>query len=140
MEKIKTYPEMKGRDALSGQRLFPFFLFFLLVMSSCTQQPRLSELKIQKATLRVTCKGEDFSGDAWSSDGKTLCLKCENGKIISLTAYHENGEKAIESKNLFEGGQCYDERGGHMTMDAFIKRYPVLMERIAAATYEFKDF
>ncbi len=47
-------------------------------------------------------KGNAFDGTAWSSDGKTLSIEVNNGILVCLKMYYENGEMATykESNNV----------------------------------------
>lgn len=42
-------------------------------------------------------KGNAFDGTAWSSDGKTLSIEVNNGILVCLKMYYENGEMATYS-------------------------------------------
>lgn len=109
-----------------------------LLCLSCSSRVELADLEFKKDTQYVYLNGKVFTGTAWSSDYKTICITCKNGVVYSLTAYHENGAKAIESTSLLGEGKCFDQAGHPMEMDDFINTYPELVEQIAAITYELK--
>lgn len=105
---------------------------------SCSSRTELSDLEFRRQTQYVYLDGKAFTGEAWSSDNKTIRLVCKNGIVQSLTAYHENGTKAIESTSLLGEGKCFDDVGNPIKIDDFMKSYPALVDQIAAMTYEIK--
>lgn len=123
---------------LSIRSHYLLFIFTIFVYMACSQQARLSDLEFKPDTGYIYLDGNVFTGTAWSSDGKTISITCNNGVVVALTAYHANGAKAIVSKKILGKGTCYDETGKQITMDDIIKYYPQLIEQIAAMTYEIK--
>lgn len=110
----------------------------LLSCVACSGRRELSELEFNGESHYVYHNGKVFSGEAWSSDGRTLCVICSNGVIESVVAYHDNGKKAIETHTLLGEGTFYDCSGNTIEPEVFIERYPALAEQIAAMSYELK--
>ena len=54
-------------------------------------------------------KGNAFDGTAWSSDGKTLAIEVNNGILVCLKMYYENGEMATYS--TLQQRTYYDKDG-----------------------------
>lgn len=54
-------------------------------------------------------KGNAFDGTAWSSDGKTLSIEVNNGILVCLKMYYENGEMATYS--TLQQRTYYDKDG-----------------------------
>ena len=113
-------------------------LILVLTLISCTSTPSLSDLEIVGSSKLVYCEGKAFSGTAWSSDGKTMCITCHNGIVDSMVVYHANGRKAIKSITLYSKGECFDDSGKSISMEELIENYPKLIDQVAAASYELK--
>lgn len=79
------------------------FIFPILVCMACSKQTRLSDLDFNPDTGYIYLDGSVFTGTAWSSDGKTISITCNNGVVVALAAYHADGSKAIVSKNIWKG-------------------------------------
>ena len=54
-------------------------------------------------------KGNAFDGTAWSSDGNTLSIEVNNGILVCLKMYYENGEMATYS--TLQQRTYYDKDG-----------------------------
>lgn len=79
----------------------------LLALTSCAgfgiggngnDTTHLSDLKYyKKGQTRLVYKGDVlFSGTAWSSDGKTLNIVCNNGELVESHLFNPNGTVAIK--------------------------------------------
>lgn len=110
----------------------------MFICMACSSRTELGDLEYRQSTGCMYLNGKAFTGEAWSSDGKTISITCNNGLVNMAVAYHVNGAKAIVTKSLFVECICYDETGCQITMDELIKYYPQLIEQIAAMTYEIK--
>lgn len=62
-------------------------------------------------------KGNVFDGTAWSSDGKTLSIEVNNGTLVCLKMYYENGKIAIYS--TLQQRTCYDKDGNEISETDF---------------------
>lgn len=109
-----------------------------VLLLSCTSSTDMSDLEVDKNTFYVYKNGKAFSGTAWSSDGKTINITCHNGVVDSIIAYHANGKTAVKSLSFRRSGTCYDNTGKPISMENFINRYPDLVEKIAALSFEIK--
>lgn len=98
--------------------------------SSCTNKARVSQLVFDESLTSAYINEEPFSGEAWSDDGKTICLSFEDGKIISARVFHENGNTALDGVSLIGESTVYDEEGHPMKLQDFIKNYPQLVYAI----------
>lgn len=64
-------------------------------------------------------KGNAFDGTAWSSDGKTLSIEVNNGILVSLKMYYENGK--IATYNTLQQHIFYDKDGNEISEADFRK-------------------
>lgn len=62
-------------------------------------------------------KGNAFDGTAWSSDGKSLSIEVNNGILVCLKMYYENGKIAIYS--TLQQRTCYDKDGNEISETDF---------------------
>ena len=70
------------------------------------KKTHLSDLENREGIM--VKKGEGvFTGKAWSSDDKTICLECETGRPTSLYIYYEDGKLA--GKAYFKGDNIFDQ-------------------------------
>lgn len=104
-----------------------FVLFTIILCGSCTNKARINQLIFDDNLANAYINGESFSGEAWSEDGKTICITCEEGKVISVRVFHENGNMAMNGTSLVGESAVYDEDGNSMQLQDFIKGYPQLV-------------
>ncbi|WP_418795786.1 hypothetical protein [Phocaeicola plebeius] len=64
-------------------------------------------------------KGNAFDGTAWSSDGKTLSIEVNNGILVCLKMYYENGK--IATYNTLQQHTFYDKDGNEINEADFRK-------------------
>ncbi len=64
-------------------------------------------------------KGNAFDGIAWSSDGKTLSIKVDNGLFVWLKMYYKDGKLAAYS--TLQQQICYNRDGDEITQEEFKK-------------------
>ena len=62
-------------------------------------------------------KGNAFDGTAWSSDGKTLSIVVNNGILVCLKMYYENGQ--IATYSTLQQRTCYDKDGNEISETDF---------------------
>ena len=81
----------------------------LLIFPCCMKnikKTHLSELENKEGIFLK--KGEGvFTGKAWSSDNKTVCLECDTGRPVSIFVYYENG--SVATKMIFSGDAVFDD-------------------------------
>ena len=62
-------------------------------------------------------QGNAFDGIAWSSDGKTLSIEVNNGILVCLKMYYENGKIAIYT--TLQQHTFYDKNGNEISETDF---------------------
>lgn len=112
------------------------------VCLACTEdKARISQL-IFNSTL-TTAYGSDgfFSGEAWSDDGKTLCITCKNGKVTAVKVFHSNGKVAIEGNSITAVGTTYDDNGERIALQKFVGKYPDVVRQVQtiASTIQYGE-
>lgn len=75
-----------------------------------------------------------YNGEFWSEDSSTYCLKAEEGRVVSLTMYHDNGGVALVMTSP-DTLLCYDESGTEIPRDSFLSRYSSLAEELTQLTH-----
>lgn len=96
----------------------------LLLCAACGKKTRISSLLFNKDITRAYLDEQAFTGKAWSEDGKTVCLECENGAVKLVTVYHANGNVALQNTSLAGAGESFDIDGNPISMNDFVLKYP----------------
>ena len=104
-----------------------YLLVLLLFFVSCgIGKTYLYELDLTEDTDRKSGisnvfvhdkKGNAVDGTAWSSDGKSLSIEVNNGILVCLKMYYENGKIAIYS--TLQQRTCYDKDGNEISETDF---------------------
>ena len=97
----------------------------LMLLPCCMKKTHLSDLENRDGIF--VKKGEGvFTGKAWSSDDKTVCIECETGRPKSLSFFYDNGQMAgkiiIKGYNFFDpdvDGELYDINGNPISEEKF---------------------
>ena len=86
--------------------------------------------------------GSLYSGELWSDDTTSYCIMAEEGRIVSLTMYHDNGQVALSMPSI-DSLECFDQKGASIPFDSFVARYeeladqvPLLIHRMTPANNE----
>ncbi len=89
----------------------------LMLLPCCMKKTHLSDLENRDGIIVKNGEGV-FTGKAWSSDDKTLCIECEMERIKSLSFFYDNGKMAgkiiAKGYNLFDSDvdeEYYDING-----------------------------
>ena len=95
----------------------------LMLLPCCMKKTHLSDLENRDGIIVKTGEGV-FTGKAWSSDDKTLCIECEMGRIKSLSFFYDNGKMA--GKTTVKGfedtdDEYYDINGKPISEEEFEK-------------------
>lgn len=98
-----------------------------------------SELEFRKGQKYAYKNGEAFSGTAWSSDEKSFSMTADGGVVIGAKAYHSNGRVAIDGDPVNKIRTHYDEYGNVMSEAEFKSKYPHIMQKVKAFSYEIKE-
>ncbi len=98
-----------------------------------------SELEFRKGQKYAYKDGEAFSGTAWSSDEKSFSMTADGGVVIGAKAYHSNGRVAIDGDPVNKIRTHYDEYGNVMSEAEFKSKYPHIMQKVKAFSYEIKE-
>lgn len=110
----------------------------LLLLCSCTTH--LGDAKIIDRDY-CTVGGKAFDGKLWSSDEKTICAFCEDGRIVRVEGYFENGDRAFQVVNI--DGRLkrtyYDQDGHEVTKESFKIKYNQLYKQIQRAQSEVHE-
>ena len=106
-------------------RLFLLSLVLSLTVLSCDSDvTRIDSLIFNESLTNAYLDGEPFAGKAWSGKEKTICIECDNGRIVKVTAYHTNGNVAIENNSLISEGTNYDNEGNPISLERLSSNYP----------------
>ena len=80
--------------------------------------------------------GGVFTGEVWSDDNRTFCMRVANGKTTNMLSYHDNGRVAIDHRldGTDEGANdvytFYDDMGNIINEDTFNARYQSVWDRM----------
>ena len=106
---------------------------------SSSRKIHFSELEFRKGQKYAYKNGEAFSGTAWSSDEKSFSMTADGGVVIGAKAYHSNGRVAIDGDPVNKIRTHYDEYGNVMSEAEFKSKYPHIMQKVKAFSYEIKE-
>lgn len=105
-----------------------------------TTNTTLSQLsRIRSNSTVFVYKGDAlFTGTAWSNDGRFMKIICENGVLIKVYIYHNNGKIAsiFDVKN--DNEIYYDEYGKEITRSKFREQYKVILAKFEVVQKELK--
>lgn len=73
--------------------------------------------------------GHPYSGELWSDDTSSYCLMAEEGRVVSLTMYHDNGQVALSMPSS-DSLACFDVEGESIPFDTFVVRYKTLGDQV----------
>ena len=103
----------------------------LLLLASCSEKKvRVTQLLFNETVTNAYLDGEKYTGEAWSDDGKTVCVAFDNGAITSVNVFHTNGTVAVSGKSLSGKAQYFDEEGNEISVDDLIMNYPDIIQRL----------
>lgn len=115
----------------------------LAIFTSCGfgKKTHLSSLEFSNNQKYVYQDGEAFTGEAWSSDEKTVCIHAESGVITSFIVFHDNGKVAanISSNGFKKSRTCYDKNGNVITWDQLKEMYPILWHKARVVKNEMNE-
>ena len=115
----------------------------LALITSCGlgKKTHISSLEFRNEQRYVYQNGEAFTGDAWSSDEKTVCMHAESGVVTGFTMYYENGTIAVKASTngVKDSVVCYDKKGNVITEDQIEKMYPSFYQRVKALSHEINE-
>lgn len=77
--------------------------------------------------------GHLYSGELWSDDTVSYCLMAEEGRIVSLTMFHDNGMVALKMPST-DSLICYDVTGTVIPFDSFVARYEAVADEVSQLT------
>lgn len=78
--------------------------------------------------------GHLYSGELWSDDTVSYCLVTEEGRVVSLTMYHDNGQVALTMPSA-DSVSCFDLAGESIPFDSFVARYEALADQVSQLTH-----
>lgn len=107
-------------------------VMLLLVGVGCSSKKdvRISQLLFNETLTNAYLDGNAYTGKAWSDDGRTISIECDEGKIVQVDVYHSNGNVAMRNTTLVGAGECFDMDGAPITIEEFAERYPVIISHI----------
>lgn len=114
------------------------FLLILCLSNACTSKIHTNEVTFKKDIAYYNDK--PFSGEIWTDDDKSGFFVTKDGKLKSLTFFHENGNTAINMTVKDSGApvtQIYDEDGNTMDFVSFQQKYMKLFIKIAMVQGQF---
>lgn len=121
-----------------------FILFAAIALiTSCKlgKKTHISSLEFRNNQRYVYQNGEAFTGDAWSSDEKSVCMHAESGVVTEMTMFYEDGKIAVKGSinGANESLKCYDKKGNVITEDQQKKMYPDFYQRMRALSHEINE-
>lgn len=105
----------------------------MLIGTSCSSSPKdahITQLIFNESITHAYLNGEAYTGKAWSEDGRTICLTCQEGDIKLVEVYHTNGNVAMRNTSLVGAGECFDQEGNAIDIADFVEQYPAITSRI----------
>ena len=100
----------------------------VLCLISCkADKTRISDVVFTDSLAYVD--GSPFSGELWSDDTTSYCLMAEEGRVVSLAMYHDNGQLALSMPSA-DSLLYYDVNGESIPFDTFVVRYKALAEQV----------
>ena len=85
----------------------------------------------------ITCdpQGGVFTGEVWSDDNRTFCIKVANGKNGDMLSFHENGKiaiyhKVVDNNEDHDVYTYYDEFGNVIDENSFNAKYQSVWDRM----------
>lgn len=120
------------------QKLLLAFCLMLPVifLPSCNEKANFSDINIK--ILDDAENGEDgiilkdgkpFTGEVWSQDNATICIKIEDGVAKEMSFYHMNGKIAVY-QIPYKQYIYYDDEGNVISRDSFMDKYGYLSDKI----------
>ena len=121
-----------------------FILFAAIALiTSCKlgKKTHISSLEFRNNQSFVYQNGEAFTGDAWSSDEKTVCMHAESGVVTGITMYYEDGKVAVKGSidGVKKSIQSYDKNGNVITEKQMEKMYPDFYQKVKAMSHEINE-
>lgn len=102
-----------------------FFLLLLLsfILISCNDK-KISELEYEEIDnwiVAVYDDGEPYNGEAWSDDGRSYKIEVDDGLLIKINYYDEQGNIfcIVENENKI----FYNKKGNEISRDVCRKLY-----------------
>lgn len=101
----------------------------LLLLASCSEKKvRITQLLFNETVTNAYLDGEKYTGEAWSDDGKTVCVAFDKGAITSVSVYHSNGTLAVSGKALSGSAQYFDDEGNKIAVEELMMNYPDIIQ------------
>lgn len=102
-----------------------FFLLLLLsfILISCNDK-KISELEYEEIDnwiVAVYDDGEPYNGEAWSDDGRSYKIEVDDGLLIKINYYDEQGNISCVVGN--ENKIFFNKNGNEISRDVYRKLY-----------------
>ena len=107
------------------------YVAVLCLISCKAGKTRISDVVFTDSLAYVD--GSPYSGELWSDDTTSYCLKAEEGRVVSLTMYHDNGQVALSMPST-DSLSYYDMKGESIPFDTFMVRYKTLADQVPLLT------
>ena len=105
-------------------------LLSLLLFASCQKRVLIAELLFNESLTNAYFDGQPFTGTAWSDDGQSIRLVCDQGAVNLIEVYHSNGTVAMQNTSITGTATCYDYHGKTIPIEAFVQYYPEVIEQV----------
>ena len=128
-------PKQQNKQNIKEMRkvLFVVIGAALMVCASCKRQISESEISFESDSLSVAVDstGNAVTGEIWNEDHR-VCQETVDGRLVRVTVYHENGQKAfvteMDENGAPKDGVFYNEKGEVITPQQFGQRYSKIIQ------------
>lgn len=109
----------------------------VLLLYSCDRKVKSTDIQIVGDD--IVYKNQNFTGQVWSKDGKSLVIEVSDGRPVKITLFHENGNPALVSTLFIHDGKVkhYDINGYEMDKGDWLRKYPDIREKRRIMDEEF---